>query len=151
MFVLAALSAGLLGCSGETLNGVQLDADSPARDATAIEAAVAAKDGAWVIGMVKDDCLLPAVAPDGSVYPVFGATCSVRFAVTSNERGSAVVLFSGTVPNESGRAVQVTIDTPPGIPCFYENVDPPYSGSTTDYLFNISASGQFRGVCHVPD
>lgn len=113
-----------------------------------VETAVAnVQGGAWIVINDDDTCLaFPSIGPNGEIILVFNVPCKTRLIDTQNGNGNAHVVFRADVPNESGRAVAIRPDEPI---CSFLTA----SGVvfTAKAQFTISASGNLKGTCHIPE
>lgn len=104
----------------------------------------------------QQSCFLPAVAADGTVYPLADWPCEVQLTLTRNREDVANGRISAIVPNESGRAVRLAFGDPAPIPCWIEfdtdgDGTPDIVRETTKYAGIISAYGRIQISCHFSD
>jgi hypothetical protein len=156
--VLPCLLAGmLLVACGEATPLAPPDVGTPQGDAL-LSVQSAATNGGYGARVLREHqlCFLPAVAPDGSVYPLEDWPCEVQLVLTRNRDEVANGWIRATVPNESGRAVRMTFGNPEPIPCWIEfdtdgDGNPDVLRLTTKYTMTISATGRLHLSCHFRD
>lgn len=164
-FFLLMVAVLLVGCR-ENPTSPELETDPAGVEAAVTDGYPVASQtrgdadhGAW-IGRGSGECYLPGIAADGTTYPG-EFPCEVQFVLTRNGRDVATALFSGTVPNEYGQAVQVSYETS-GVRCSVlvedgELVADRYGDPNVDHYFTrryrmtVSAAGNLHMACHWPD